>query len=155
MACGANNDLSVHRGAPSVVHNERTNERSAVAEGPVGTRRPPRRLPLFRYDIRCWRDPTGQDAGAADRRLLVIEPKFVSVLKAVSREISTLSPTVRSAWDGRPLAILTRTAPTRAADAHISIIGHITATELQHLGSWGRRRARSISSSRITSTTSG
>jgi len=78
------------------------------------------------------RDPQGQDPGASDRRLLVIEPEFVSVLKAVGREISTLSPTLRSAWDGRPLAILTRTAPARASDAHISIIGHITATELRH-----------------------
>ncbi|MDQ2761429.1 MAG: YfjI family protein [Actinomycetota bacterium] len=78
------------------------------------------------------RDPHGQDPGSSDRRLLVIEPEFVSVLKNVSREISTLSPTLRSAWDGRPLAILTRTAPARASDAHISIIGHITATELQH-----------------------
>jgi putative DNA primase/helicase len=54
------------------------------------------------------------------------------VLKSTSREISTLSPTLRSAWDGRPLAILTRTAPARATDAHISVIGHITATELRH-----------------------
>jgi hypothetical protein len=78
------------------------------------------------------RDPQAQDPGATDRRLLVIEPEFASVLKAVSREISTLSPTLRSAWDGRPLAILTRTAPARATDAHISVIGHITQTELQH-----------------------
>jgi hypothetical protein len=78
------------------------------------------------------RDPHGQDPGPSDRRLLVIEPEFVSVLKNVSREISTLSPTLRSAWDGRPLQILTRTAPARATDAHISIIGHITATELRH-----------------------
>lgn len=78
------------------------------------------------------RDPQGQDPGAPDRRLLVIEPEFVSVLKAASRELSTLSPTLRSAWDGRPLQILTRTAPARATDAHISIIGHITATELRH-----------------------
>jgi hypothetical protein len=78
------------------------------------------------------RDPHGQDPGASDRRLLVIEPEFVSVLKNVSREISTLSPTLRSAWDGRPLQILTRTAPARSADAHISVIGHITATELRH-----------------------
>lgn len=78
------------------------------------------------------RDPQGQDPGATDRRLLVIEPEFASVLKATSREISTLSPTLRSAWDGRPLAILTRTAPARATDAHISVIGHITATELRH-----------------------
>jgi hypothetical protein len=78
------------------------------------------------------RDPAGQDPGATDRRLLVIEPEFVSVLKNVSRDISTLSPTLRSAWDGRPLAILTRTAPARSTDAHISVIGHITATELRH-----------------------
>lgn len=82
--------------------------------------------------IHSVRDPAGQDPGASDRRLLVIEPEFVSVLKNVSREISTLSPTLRSAWDGRPLAILTRTAPARATGAHISVIGHITATELQH-----------------------
>ncbi len=31
------------------------------------------------------RDPQGQDPGASDRRLLVIEPEFVSVLKNVSR----------------------------------------------------------------------
>jgi Protein of unknown function (DUF3987) len=82
--------------------------------------------------IHSVRDPAGQDSGASDRRLLVIEPEFVSVLKNVSREISTLSPTLRSAWDGRPLAILTRTAPARTTDAHISVIGHITATELRH-----------------------
>ncbi|MBV9942057.1 MAG: hypothetical protein JO262_08025 [Solirubrobacterales bacterium] len=54
------------------------------------------------------------------------------MLKATTREISTLSPTLRSAWDGRPLALLTRTAPAHATDAHISIIGHITASELRH-----------------------
>jgi hypothetical protein len=78
------------------------------------------------------RDPTAQDPGIPDRRLLVIEPEFASVLKSTARDISTLSPTLRSAWDSRPLAILTRTAPARATDAHIAVIGHITQTELQH-----------------------
>ena len=77
------------------------------------------------------RDPTSQHPGIADQRLLVIEPEFTSVLKAASREISTLSPTLRSAWDGRPLAILTRTAPARASTAHIAVIGHITQHELR------------------------
>ncbi len=77
------------------------------------------------------RDPTTQDPGHGDQRLLVIEPEFASVLKASNREISTLSPTLRSAWDGRPLAILTRTAPARATNAHISLIGHITREELR------------------------
>jgi hypothetical protein len=77
------------------------------------------------------RDPTSQDPGIQDQRLLVIEPEFASVSKAASREISTLSPTLRSAWDGRPLAILTRTAPARASTAHIAVIGHITQHELR------------------------
>jgi hypothetical protein len=77
------------------------------------------------------RDPTAQDPGITDQRLLIIEPEFASVLKASSREISTLSPTLRCAWDGRPLAILTRTAPARATSAHIALIGHITQTELR------------------------
>lgn len=77
------------------------------------------------------RDPSSQDPGISDQRLLVIEPEFASVLKASAREISTLSPTLRSAWDGRPLAILTRTAPARATGAHIALIGHITQAELR------------------------
>jgi len=77
------------------------------------------------------RDPQAQDPGAPDKRLLVVEPEFASVLKSTGRELSTLSPTLRSAWDGRPLALLTRTAPARATSAHISIIGHITQTELR------------------------
>lgn len=76
------------------------------------------------------RDPAGTDAGVADPRLLVVEPEFVSVLKATGRDINTLSPVLRAAWDARPLALLTRTAPVRATAAHIAVIGHITATEL-------------------------
>jgi hypothetical protein len=77
------------------------------------------------------RDPNGQDPGVPDQRLLVIEPEFASALRAASREISTLSPTLRSGWDGRPLAILTRTAPARASNPHIALIGHITQHELR------------------------
>ena len=83
------------------------------------------------------RDPQDGDPGTADKRLLVLEPEFASVLKAASREISTLSPTLRSAWDARPLQLLTKTAPVRATGAHISLIGHITVQEL-------RRHATSI-----------
>ena len=77
------------------------------------------------------RDPQDGDPGTADKRLLVVEPEFAAVLKATSREISTLSPTLRNAWDARPLQLLTRTAPVRATGAHISLIGHITAPELR------------------------
>ena len=71
------------------------------------------------------RDPHGPDPGAVDKRLLVIEPEFATVLKSTGRELSTLSPTLRSAWDGRPLALLTRTAPARATErAHLDHRAH-------------------------------
>jgi hypothetical protein len=76
--------------------------------------------------------PTDPTSASGEDRLLVLEPEFASVLKNASRDISTLSPVLRCAWDGRPLALLTRTAPAQAQSAHISVIGHITATELEH-----------------------
>ncbi len=78
------------------------------------------------------RDPDGADPGVADPRLLVVEPEFVTVLKATGRDLSTLSPVLRAGWDGRPLALLTRTTPARASAAHIAVIGHITGAELTH-----------------------
>jgi hypothetical protein len=77
--------------------------------------------------IWALRDPSGADPGAKDPRLLVVEAEFASVLKAIARDINTLSPVLRSAWDGRPLALLTRTAPARASNPHLAVIGHITA----------------------------
>jgi hypothetical protein len=77
------------------------------------------------------RDPSGSDPGATDARLLAVEPEFATVLKATWRDINTLSPILRAAWDGRPLRLLTRTAPARATNPHVAVIVHITAGELQ------------------------
>jgi hypothetical protein len=82
--------------------------------------------------IWALRDPNGADPGAKDPRLLVVEPEFAMVLKATGRDINTLSPVLRSAWDARPLALLTRTAPARASTPHLAVIGHITTAELVH-----------------------
>lgn len=82
--------------------------------------------------IWALRDPTGPDRGNPDGRLLVLEPEFATVLKAVGRDQNTLSPVLRAAWDGRPLALLTRTAPAKASAAHLAVVGHITAAELAH-----------------------
>jgi hypothetical protein len=70
-----------------------------------------------------------KDYGVEDKRLLVVEAEFAKVLKVMSREGSTLSPVIRSAWDDGNLRILTKTSPAHATDAHISIIGHITRGE--------------------------
>ena len=71
------------------------------------------------------------DEGVHDKRLLVIEPEFGSVLRVVARKGNTLSATVRSAWDTGYLSALTKHDRLTATDTHISIIGHITVDELR------------------------
>lgn len=77
-----------------------------------------------------------REEGVEDKRLLVQEQEFGSVLKVMSREGNTLSATIRTAWDSGDLRTLTKNSPAVATSAHISIIGHITADELRrHLQS--------------------
>jgi hypothetical protein len=71
------------------------------------------------------------DPGVTDKRLTVIEPEFSSALAVMERHGNTLSQHIRKAWDGDKLSALTKTSPLTATDAHISIIGHITETELK------------------------
>jgi len=68
-----------------------------------------------------------------DKRLLVLEAEFASVLKMTARDGNTLSPVVRNAWDGKALQALTKNSPARASGAHVSIVGHITADEMVRL----------------------
>ena len=71
------------------------------------------------------------DAGIADKRLMIIESEFAGTLRVMQRDGNILSRVLRDAWDRGALATLTKNSPTRATGAHISIIGHITATELR------------------------
>ncbi len=83
--------------------------------------------------------PTGEvtevlvDVGEQDKRLLVVEEEFASVLQAVSRHGNTVSALIRQAWDNGKLRTLTKNNPTKATGAHISIVGHITHQELCRL----------------------
>ncbi len=70
------------------------------------------------------------DPGVADKRLLVIEPEMASVLTRASRDGNTLSTTIRQAWDSGDLRILTKSDPATAIGAHISMIAHVTISEL-------------------------
>src|SRR5439155_218034 len=72
------------------------------------------------------------EKGVADKRRLCIETEFSAVLKQFKRDTNILSNTVREAWDGKsPLGTLTKTSPTKATGAHISIIGHATPEDLR------------------------
>lgn len=69
------------------------------------------------------------DEGAAEKRAFVIEPEFARVLQSMKREGNTLSSVIRQAWDTDRLKVMTKN-PVKATEAHVSIVGHITETEL-------------------------
>jgi hypothetical protein len=71
------------------------------------------------------------DPGVSDKRLLIVEPEFASVLRMAERQGSSLSAVLRLAWDTGDLATLTKNTPARATGAHVSLIGHVTAEELR------------------------
>jgi len=72
------------------------------------------------------------DHGIEDKRLMAVESEFGGVLRILGRQGSTLSATLRQAWDCGNLRILTKNNPAVATEAHISMIGHITQQELVH-----------------------
>jgi hypothetical protein len=89
--------------------------------------------------VHCVRDPQSERdeqgrettvAGVEDKRLMVVESEFASVLSVSGRDGSTLSEVLRNAWDSGNIQTITRNNPLKATGAHISIIGHITETEL-------------------------
>lgn len=69
-------------------------------------------------------------AGTHDKRLLVVEPEFSSVMARAKREGSTLAAVLRQAWDGRALSVLNRSA-LRASGSHVAIVGHVTPREFR------------------------
>lgn len=71
-----------------------------------------------------------QDDGPEDKRLLIVEPEFASVLRVMERQGNTISAMLRQAWDTGDIRTLTR-KPLHATGTHISLIGHITRDELR------------------------
>jgi hypothetical protein len=72
------------------------------------------------------------DPGVTDKRLLVKETEYRSVLARCRREGNVLGPTMRQAWDGEVLRTLNRkNNKLIATDPHIVIIGHVTPREFR------------------------
>ncbi len=70
------------------------------------------------------------DSGVSDKRLLVSEGEFAQVLRVQGREGNTLSTYIRNLWDKGTAQSMTKNSPLKTTDAHVSIIGHITQSEL-------------------------
>jgi Protein of unknown function (DUF3987) len=75
-------------------------------------------------------DAVVADLGVQDKRLMIVEEEFASVIAVCQRERCTLSSTIRMSWDSGTLRNLSKHSPEVATGAHISIIGHITVDEL-------------------------
>lgn len=65
-----------------------------------------------------------------DRRLLIVQSEFASVLRVMGRDGNNLSPLLRAAWDSGNLRTLVKRDPLKATGAHISLVSHITRPEL-------------------------
>lgn len=70
------------------------------------------------------------DPGETDKRLLVHEPELALVLRVMARQGNSISAIIRQAWDSGNLRTLTRNNPLKATGAHISIVAHVTKSEL-------------------------
>jgi hypothetical protein len=70
---------------------------------------------------------------ALDKRLMLFEGEFAQVLRVAERSGNTISAIIRNAWDSGELRNMSKGAPLRASGCHISLIGHITRTELNRL----------------------
>ena len=73
------------------------------------------------------------DGREPDQRLLVVEEEYARLLVVASRQGSTLSPTLRSVWDGDVIAAHTKAATLKAEHPHVAIVGHVTMDELTFL----------------------
>jgi len=84
--------------------------------------------------IHAVRDESSpDDPGVTDKRLMVVESEFSSVLRRMNREGNSLSAVLREAWDSSSLQVLTKGTPQRATEAHLSVVTHITIPELRAL----------------------
>jgi len=80
------------------------------------------------------RDAQGDDEGVPDKRLMVVEEEFAKPLRLMRSESSILSTNLRSAYDGKPLAVMNKGENRYGVrEPHVSIVGMITAEELLEL----------------------
>ncbi len=68
--------------------------------------------------------------GTTEKRLLVEETEFRTVMARARRDGNSLAGIMRQAWEGRALTSLTRTKLS-AKTSHIGIIGHVTPKEFR------------------------
>jgi len=84
--------------------------------------------------VNAVKDPDPEDEHQSsqprEKRLLICEGEFASVLRVMVRDGNTLSATMRNLWDTGNHRNLVKKNPLKTTGAHVSMIGHITSDEL-------------------------
>ena len=70
------------------------------------------------------------DNGVDDKRLLVVETEFASVLQQNSREGNILFCVLRNGWDSKPLQVLARSNKDTCQEPHIATLNNVTPEDL-------------------------
>jgi len=70
------------------------------------------------------------DPGENDKRLFVLDEEFAAALQCTKREGNTLSTNLRNFWDSGNVEPLTKTSKIKTTGAHVCLVTHITALEL-------------------------
>lgn len=73
-----------------------------------------------------------ENPNSDDKRLVIIEAEFQSVLSKSHGKESILSATIRKLFDGKTLTSMTKSDPYVCSAPHVAIIGHMTPSELCH-----------------------
>jgi hypothetical protein len=72
------------------------------------------------------------DEGVTDKRKMVIEEEFSQILAVAGRENSTVTETIRQAWDSKPrLQNSSKHNGAVVTNPHVSLVGHITPNEFR------------------------
>ena len=71
------------------------------------------------------------DAGAEEKRLMVLVPEFAQVLATITRKDNTLSAVLRDMWDRGDAQTLAKNSPEHATGTLVSVLAHITPAELR------------------------
>lgn len=81
--------------------------------------------------IERLRDGDGdKDKGISDKRLIVTETEFGTVMSRAARDGSTLAEVCRQAWNGEALSVLNR-KHLFASWSHVAVTGHVTPRDFR------------------------
>ena len=74
------------------------------------------------------------EPGVEDKRLMIVEEEFAKTLKTAARPNNVLTTYYRDLWQSPPrYQTGTKTTPTESTNPHVSIVAHITVSDLSKL----------------------